>query len=86
MQKLKEKFHEYIKGSSELPPLDDNDDYFKNASNDDKVGYIFSVLKKALAVFISEKELNQRQTEKLLELEARIAILEKRSEKNMMAR
>ena len=66
-----------------LPPLDDNDDYFTSATSAQKHQYIFIVLKKALKVFLKNKELAKYQTEKIFELEARIKRLENKIQKNI---
>jgi hypothetical protein len=78
MKDLKAKYFDYINESEILPVLDDNDEYFNQFTAEEKLGYMFIVLKKALSVFLKEKELNKIQTEKILDLENRIKQLEKK--------
>jgi hypothetical protein len=75
--------HNETQSDDSLPPLDDNDEFFEVATAEQRTHYIYETLKKALRIFLKNKELAKYQTEKILDLEARVKRLEKIINKNI---
>lgn len=77
-KKLKDNFHNFQLVIDEMPPLDNNDDFFYNGTAAFKYQYLYEGLKLALAAFQVQKEMNNDLTKKVLQLEAEISALRTR--------
>jgi hypothetical protein len=74
--------HKMYQEDDSLPPLDNNDDFFTAFTSSQKHQYVYHALKKALKMFILNKHMVKIQTEKIIELEARIKKLESQIQKH----
>ena len=73
---LKDIYYDYQNDTS-LPPYNDDDAFFDEFTDSQKIAYLYQATKKALGMFYKQKSYNDILMREVLEIRQKVKILEK---------